>query len=244
MTTKSLLIEWRRRALMGLSLFALLSNSFYALGADGTGVASAVKSKTASPIKHVIVLIGENRSFDHLFATYVPRQGQTVSNLLSKGIVNSDGTPGPNFSLAEQQQAVAPFQTQYFISLNSSQKAPYATLPTPTLNFSPTKPIFPSGTPLSLLAKVEPSLEPQDLNLLTTGAASQFTQTFVTPDPDTRVANFNSLPNGPFPLEGAQLPFDSYTGDTTHRLYEMWQQSDCVVANATPQNPSGCLNDL
>ena len=27
---------------------------------------------TSTPIKHVIVLIGENRTFDHLFATYVP----------------------------------------------------------------------------------------------------------------------------------------------------------------------------
>ena len=29
-------------------------------------------SDTVSPIKHVIVIVGENRSFDHLFATYVP----------------------------------------------------------------------------------------------------------------------------------------------------------------------------
>ena len=27
----------------------------------------------ATPIKHVIVIIGENRSFDHVFATYVPK---------------------------------------------------------------------------------------------------------------------------------------------------------------------------
>ena len=45
-------------------------------------------------------------------------------------------------------------------------------------------------------------------------------------------------------LQGDQLPYDSYTGDTTHRLFEMWQQSDCNITNATPQNPSGCLNDL
>jgi phospholipase C len=29
-----------------------------------------------------------------------------------------------------------------------------------------------------------------------------------------------------------------------HRLFHMWQQSDCDVRNATPGNPSGCLNDL
>jgi phospholipase C len=44
--------------------------------------------RTQTPIKHVIVIIGENRSFDHVFATYVPQSpGQTVNNLLSEGIV-------------------------------------------------------------------------------------------------------------------------------------------------------------
>ncbi|MDE3168113.1 MAG: hypothetical protein KGN36_20090, partial [Acidobacteriota bacterium] len=59
----------------------------------------------ATPIKHVIVVIGENHTFDNVFGGYVPRQGQTVSNLLSLGIVNADGTPGPNFARAAQQQA-------------------------------------------------------------------------------------------------------------------------------------------
>ena len=249
MMNNSLPMEWWRRALVGVSLFALLSNNFYAFGqssrsdkpGDG-GTKTHVKTET--PIKHVIVLIGENRTFDHLFATYRPKHGESVSNLLSKGIVNADGTPGPNFSRAQQFQAVAPFQTEFFISLNNNEKAAYQTLPVPTLNFAPTKAIFPPGTPTSLLAAVEPSLETQDLNLLTTGAATGFSQTFIQPDPDTRVANFNNLPNGPFALRGAKLPYDSYTGDTTHRLFEMWQQSDCNVLNATPENPSGCLNDL
>ena len=52
-------------------------------------------SKTTTPIKHVIVIIGENRSFDHVFATYVPKGNQKVWNLLSEGIVKADGTPAP-----------------------------------------------------------------------------------------------------------------------------------------------------
>ncbi len=246
MSSLSLLAKARQHVVVGTSLFALLVN----LGAPVTSAAQeaatdrALATPTTSPIKHVIVLIGENRSFDHLFATYVPKPGESVSNLLSKGIINVDGTPGPSFSQSQQFQAVKPFRTKYFISLNSSQKAPYTTLPGPTLNFAPTKPTFPPGTPTSFLATVEPSLEPQDLDLLTTGAASEFSQTFVLPDPDTRVENFNNLPNGPFPLEGDLLPYDSYTGDTTHRLFEMWQQSDCSLANATTANPSGCLSDL
>ena len=39
---------------------------------------------TTTPIKHVIVIIGENRSFDHIFATYVPQEGRNSWNLLRK----------------------------------------------------------------------------------------------------------------------------------------------------------------
>jgi phospholipase C len=203
---------------------------------------------TRTPIKHVIVLIGENRTFDHLFATYVPKSDDSVSNLLSKGIINSDGTPGPHFKKAAQFQATRPFKTEYYISLNKNEKTPYDILPEPTLNFSPSPatgepPPFPAATPLALLGGIEPSLETADLHLLTTGASGA-AQTAELPDFDSRIQNFNNLPNGPFPLEGASLPYDSYTGDTTHRLFEMWQQSDCSIMNATPRNPSGCLNDL
>jgi phospholipase C len=217
----------------------------------------AAKQKTATPIKHVIVLIGENRTFDHLFATYVSPSGDSVNNLLSEGIIKADGTPGRHFGKAKQFQAIAPFKKKYFISLNDYEKDVYGILPEPTLNFAPIpKPLpagdnsfqplanFPPGTPTNFLAMVEPSLETKDLPLLTTGVATGFTQTVVQPDPDTRVQNFNMLPNGPFPLKGTDLPYDSYTGDTTHRLFEMWQQSDCNIENATRRNPSGCLSDL
>ena len=215
------------------------------LGAAFTAPAQArEKDPTQTPIKHVIVIIGENRTFDHVFATYKPKKGEFVNNLLSEGIINGDGTPGPNFGKAQQFQAVAPFKTHFFISLDKNEKAPYQVLPEPTLNFAPIATVFPLGTPTAFLSAVEPSLESGDEQLLTTGAATGFPQTFVQPDPDTRVANFNTLPNGPFPLKGTNLPYDSYTGDTTHRLFEMWQQSDCNIGNATRHNPSGCLNDL
>lgn len=39
---------------------------------------------TLTPIKHVIIIIGENRTFDHVFATYTPvSKNDTVLNLLS-----------------------------------------------------------------------------------------------------------------------------------------------------------------
>src|SRR6202142_2059437 len=88
------------------------------LGVTLANAAENHQGGTKSPIQHVIVLIGENRTFDHLFATYVPKSRDSVKNLLSEGIINADGSPGRHFSQAAQFQAVAPFQTQYFISLN------------------------------------------------------------------------------------------------------------------------------
>lgn len=61
----------------------------------------------ATPIEHLIIVVGENISFDNLFATYEPPAGESVSNLLSKGIVDRDGNPGPNFTLAAQHIAEA-----------------------------------------------------------------------------------------------------------------------------------------
>ena len=84
--------------------------------------------KTKSPIKHVLVIIGENRSFDHVFGTYKPtKHGERVDNILSKGIVKEDGSPGPNFSLAIQKSAVdSPPNT---FQLSPPEQTPYAVLP-------------------------------------------------------------------------------------------------------------------
>jgi hypothetical protein len=93
--------------------------------------AHAADPATASAIKHVIIIVGENRSFDHLFATYVPQKNsEKILNLLSQGIINADGTPGPNFAKAQQYKITSPPNLgQYFISANKTQKFLYATLP-------------------------------------------------------------------------------------------------------------------
>jgi len=198
---------WQHRAMVCACLAALILSPLPAPAHNGNG-GDDDKPKTETPIKHVIVLIGENRSFDHVFATYVPKSRDSIHNLLSEGIIRANGTPGPNFSKAAQFQAVAPFRTKYFISLNPDEKTPYTILPQPTLNFAPNTPNFALGTPASLLAAVEPSLDADDLNLLTTGGTG-LGQSFTLPDPDSRVQNFSALENGPFPLEGATLPYDS-----------------------------------
>src|SRR5271168_2129083 len=80
--------------------------------------------RTESPIKHVIILIGENRGTDHTFGVYKPKgRGQTISNILTKGIVNEDGSPGPNFAQAQQFQ-VAP-QPAFYIAAPKNAKTPY-----------------------------------------------------------------------------------------------------------------------
>src|ERR1700722_3619651 len=251
-TRVSNLLDLLRKSLVILTIFQI---SFGGVLASPLPAPDKEKTSTETPIKHVIVLIGENRSFDHLFATYVSPSGDSVKNLLSEHIVNADGTPGTHFGKAAQFQAIAPFKTTFYISLDNSEKAPYTTLPEPSLNFSPSPvtgepPPFPAAD-LPFLGGIEPSLEAGDLVLLTTGASgAEQTAEFLNPvtgeilDADTRVANFAHLPNGPFPLAGPNLPYDSYTGDSTHRLYEMWQQSDCNIKKATRENPSGCLNDL
>jgi acid phosphatase len=194
--------------------------------------------ETATPIKHLIVLIGENRSFDHVFGLYRPLPGQTIHNLLSEGIVDASGAPGPNFARAAQFQA-AP-QPSYYVA--APAKTPYVTLPTPDLAGTPVAPSdaappFPSA---AAVAAIEPALDAADRVLLTTGASGLAARR----GPDTRIARDGALPNGPFQLTGPRLPYDSYAGDTTHRFFQMWQQSDCQVAQATPANPSGCLDDL
>jgi phospholipase C len=228
------------------------------------------EQKTATPIKHVIVIIGENRTFDNIYATYVPKRG-SVSNLLSKGIIHEDGSPGPNAALATQFQIANINPTGYFIDtrkLTNPGKTAYAPfLPTPEAGGAPplavTRPQFlkdpvDAAPPFdaNTFSKAQPGIlspeiETEDLFLLTTGATGLTNcnpdptlPPFACQEPDTRIANFNKLPNAPFQITSAKVPYDSYTGDMVHRLFHMWQQSDCSVVDATPQNPTGCKNDL
>jgi acid phosphatase len=82
---------------------------------------------TATPIQHLIIIVGENRTFDSVFGGYQPRHGQSVMNLLSQGIINGDGTPGPNFGKAAQWQAS---DTSTY-SINPGKTGQFSTLPQP-----------------------------------------------------------------------------------------------------------------
>jgi phospholipase C len=202
----------------------------YEVSPEATKTKPAESLKTLTPIKHVILIIGENRTFDHVFATYTPPAGQTVNNLLSEGIVTADGSTGTNFTNA--QQFSASDTTSY--SNSPGSKDAYTNLPDMLTAGAPTNPYVPTLTEATAAESV--ALEPADLGLLLTGGTG-LGQDVV----DTRFTQ--PLPNGPADMHNA-FPYDSYAASPVHRFFQMWQQTDCSKANATTANPSGCLNDL
>src|ERR1039458_7484126 len=137
MSTPGFLAQARRHLAVCVSLFAIVANLGAPLPAAAQNHDRERETNTTTPIKHVIVIIGENRTFDHIFATYQPTSTDTISNLLSKGIVNADGTPGVNFSLASQSSASDTTTDQ----LNPSDNVAYSVLP-PVLAGGYTTPPF------------------------------------------------------------------------------------------------------
>lgn len=204
-----------------------------------------------------------------LFATYVPPDPtQHVWNLLSLGIVNQLGLPGPNATLATQNQATD--TTVY--QLSPTQTGAYTQLPQPstTLNAFPSSPCALSTIllefgkdPAGILLCTDYALEPTAQVLLSMGGTGQ---TFygvplgldILPAPDCRYPS--DLPNGPYSFVGeSQLnacptpsfkasitptQFTDNVGDPVHRFFQMWQQNDCSAAHMTAGNPSGCAHDL
>jgi phospholipase C len=266
MFLSSVVERCRTQARLVLTLAALLAMALPARSQDGNND----QPKTATPIKHVIVIIGENRTFDNIYATYVPKHG-TVSNLLSKGIIHPDGSPGSHADLAQQFQIQTINPASFFIDtrklINPGKTAYSPFLPTPEAGGAPplavtrsqflknpadSAPPFDVNTfSTSQLQTLSPEIAVFDLPLLTSGftGLSNCTADPTLPpsacaEPDTRIANFNKLPNTVFQITGPKVPYDSYTGDMVHRLFHMWQQADCSVFDATRENPSGCKNDL
>lgn len=215
-----------------------------------------------SPIQHLIVVTGENRGFDHFFATYTPKSGQTIWNLLSRGIVKPDGNPGDQFTLAEQQQTLNTIRYE----ISPSKVGPFSVLPQPntTLDALPLSPCdlgFLEGggeifcTDSGIGESAQYLLSDNKLATLQFGV---YTPPKYYPKPDCRYSK--TIPNGPYwivgegsdpqcPIEVPDNPvqpvqYSSYAGDPVHRFYQMWQQSDCSILYASADNPSGCLGDL
>ena len=216
-------LQWRVASCLGVvTLLLQTASPVYAAPPAG--------GETATPIKHFIVIIGENRTFDHVFATYKPIHGESVSNLLSKGIVKEDGTPGKNFALGAQSSAV-----DHETYKMSPPKNRYKVLP-PVLAGGYTTPAFPDA---ATAMKFENGLETEDYGLLASGGTG-----LAHGVPDTRIPNQSSLPSGPFQITSKTHPYDAYDNSPVHRFYQMWQQLDCSAARASAGNPSGCRADL
>ncbi|HEY2362571.1 MAG TPA: alkaline phosphatase family protein [Candidatus Angelobacter sp.] len=234
--------KWRAKTIACASILAL---SVFGFGASAQAQADPDKAvdsiKTETPIKHVIIIVGENRSFDHVFATYEPKnRHESVLNLLSERIINQDGSPGPNFAKAHQFKIVsAPNGGKFFASADLAQKQLYATLPAPDV--AGVGAVSPYLAVLGIPGG-DPGLPPADQFLFGTGG----TGLGFTLGPDTRITNVNSLPPGPFQMTGPTMPFDAFTGDTIHQYFQMVQQMDCAIdkEHVSRRNPTGCLHDL
>ncbi len=188
--------KWRVAA--NAALLTLLSQMLIPTGAlaqqkpTPTSIGSSNQTKT--PIQHVIVIIGENRTFDHVFATYKPTiQGETIDNLLSKQIVQEDGSPGPNFGLALQFSAIDKKKDGYQISPDGLSL--YPNLPTPLVG-GPTIPFFSN---VGDAERAENGLAPGYYRYLTTGGTGLPART-----PDTRIENVFDLAARPFPAHFGQ----------------------------------------
>jgi phospholipase C len=190
--------------------------------------------KTTTPIKHVIVIVGENRSFDHVFATYVPKKkNERVWNLLSEGIVNADGTPGPNFKQVEQKAGTDTAADAFLLSPVKSD-FPSNVLPAPLVG-GPTDSYI-SGDSLTLAKQSENGLPNSYYPDLISGGSGLSKYT-----PDVRITGVNNLPPGPFQLtNGTSFTYNSYAASPVHRFYQMWQQLDCSLERTSIDNPSGC----
>jgi phospholipase C len=221
-----------------LSLGGALTPPAYAKDKEG--------KRNVTPIKHVIVIVGENRTFDHLFATYKPKEDETVDNLLSKKIIKEDGTPGRHFSWAKQYSADITGSTTFELS-PTANKVPYSTLPAP-LNGGPTNVCSNNGIcTLGDATSSENGLAMDFYQFMLTGGSGLTGKV-----PDSRIsgvsssAPYSTLPPGPFQLtkDPTTFPYDSYAASPVHRFYQMWQQFDCNAAYITERNGSGCKADL
>ena len=206
--------------------------------------AKADDHHTATPIKHVIIIVGEHRTFDHIFATYKPRQGESVNNLLSEGIINEDGTPGLNYANAQQYSADITGSPVYELSPTTG-KTLYTNLPAP-LNGGPTNVCIDNGMcNFGDARSTEDGLDNAYYKYLLTGGTGLTGKV-----PDSRITGvhnsppYSTLQPGPFQLtNNSSFPYDSYANSPVHRFYQMWQQADCSASYATPSNPSGCKAD-
>jgi acid phosphatase len=170
----------------------------------GAASASSHRARTTTPqaasaitpIKHVIVIIGENHTFDNIYATYKPPAGQSVWNLRSEGIVTASGAPGPNVALAEQSTGT---DTQTY-KVTPRRTGRYATLPQPDTTYA--DPNCTGGQPSNAPDGRFPAHLPN------------------APFQITKYVAYQDIHQG----HEAECLQGAYVGDPLHRFYQMNQQ--------------------
>jgi phospholipase C len=219
----------RHRLLSCVALGAMAINVLAPIAAAQAQALSASngdKRHTRTPIKHLIVVVGENRSFDNVFATYVPPDPkQSVWNLRSQGIVDQNGMPDVNVAMAKQRTADATGKETFQLAPPTNGEFSPLPQPSTTLSAIPYNPCTVSF--LAGLAGKNPSgysfcndnalpgdAPPTPNPLLTKGGTGQrfYDPTNVDsmhnpapfyPVPDCRYPS--DLPNAPYSLVGASV---------------------------------------
>jgi acid phosphatase len=159
---------------------------------------SSASIPTTSPIKHVVVIIGENHTFDNIFATYKSDSGAYVKNLRSEGIVTASGEPGPNVAKAEQQTASDTSTYQLKPTLTGA----YKTLPRPNTTY------------------VEPGCDGQTEETIDQRFPSGL------PNAPYQITKYVPYldPHTPYRKGGGCQFTGAYVGDPIHRFYQMNQE--------------------
>jgi len=166
--------------------------------AAGSAPHASPGPRTTTPIKHVVVIIGENHTFDNVFATYQPPRHQKIWNLLSEGIITKSGAPGPNFGKARQLTAS---NTKTY-SLTPKITGTYKPLPQPNTTYV-------SNACDGLNGNSPDTRFPANLP----NGPYQITKSVPYFDDHIEYSG-----NGQCEFYGA------YVGDPIHRFYQMWQQ--------------------
>jgi phospholipase C len=170
-----------------------------AAAAGSTTPRASQAPPTTTPIKHVVVIIGENHSFDNMFATYQPTGHQKIWNLLSEGIVTKTGAPGPNYKKAAQ---VTASDTKTY-SVTPKLTGPYKALPQPNTTY------------------VSPACDGQNGNQPDKRFPANLADG---PFQITKYVSYTDS-HSEYSSHGQCEFYGAFVGDPLHRFYQMWQQS-------------------
>ena len=157
---------------------------------------AAAKFKTESPIKHVIMLIGENRGLDHTFGVYKPKGKKDRRSPTSCPRASSIRTARRGRTTAWPSSSRSRRSRRIISARPTAPRSPYNTstnlMPQPNTNGAPQAPQRPRARP-SRSSRRRPTSSRQNASLLTTGATGLPTGVL-----DTRVPGAGTLPPGPF----------------------------------------------